>query len=451
MRELLKKKSTKVIIVIALVMVAIIALVVYRKQASKEPKTEKVYQVEVMKAGTTGSDVNLTYTGLVQPAETYQCIFENVGTVEEVYVKKGDPVVEGQPLARIDSEDAQDRLNSANDSLDYAEESRDRAQKSYDDALVDYTKACSADDEYEDLQDAIKRRDEQQAKVNELKRQLDSTSQYKNTNSAVPESNPDYYALTVQYDSAQTTLDTYQRSVDTAQEAYDKKLKEGANSDDAKMQKDRLDNAENSLEDAKEACTNAQNNVDSAQKAVDKCTLKAQCDGYVVDLQAQEGAVSTPLIPAVVVASNDVVVNFGISQTDVKTLTAGMPCEIQIEDDHFVGGIKDIDVVPDETSRTYSTNVTIDVADPDVYLGELATVKINVGERTGIWLPIAVVLNDGKDYVYVVDGERAKRQYIEIEEVSDDMVLVTGTKNNQLIITEGMKLIRSGSLVSYKE
>lgn len=451
MRELLKKKSTKVIIVIALVMVAIIALVIYRKQASKEPKTEKVYQVEVMKAGTTGSDVSLTYTGLVQPAETYQCIFENVGTVEEVYVKKGDPVVEGQPLARIDSEDAQDRLDSANDSLEYAEESRDRAQKSYDDALADYTNACSANDEYEELQDAKKRRDEQQAKVDELKRQLDSTSQYKNTNSAVPESNPDYYALTVQYDSAQTTLDTYQRSVDTAQEAYDKKVREGANSNDAKMQKDRLDNAKNSLEDANEACTNAQNNVESAQKAVDKCTLKAQCDGYVVDLQAKEGAVSTPLIPAVVVASNDVVVNFGISQTDVKTLTVGMPCEIQIEDDHFVGGIKDIDVVPDETSRTYSTNVTIDVADPDVYLGELATVKINVGERTGIWLPLAVVLNDGKDYVYVVDGERAKRQYIEIEEVSDDMVLVTGTQNDQLIITEGMKLIRSGSLVSYKE
>jgi RND family efflux transporter MFP subunit len=200
-----------------------------------------------------------------------------------------------------------------------------------------------------------------------------------------------------------------------------------------------------------EAVDNARDSVEEAQEAVDKCTLKARADGYVVDIEVSEGSVSTPIVPAVVLASNDVVVNFGVSQGDITTLSAGMPVSITIEGQEFVGSIKDIDIMPDESTRTYSTNVTIDVADPDVYLGELATVRIGIGERRGIWLPIAVVLNDGNDYVYVAEDGRAKRKYISIEEVSDDMVLVSGTDAGDLIITEGMKLIRTGSAVSYEQ
>ena len=156
-------------------------------------------------------------------------------------------------------------------------------------------------------------------------------------------------------------------------------------------------------------------------------------------------------MPAVVLATHDVVINFGVSQTDVATLTAGMPAQIQIEDKSFTGSIKNVDVVPDETSRTYATNVTVDVADPDVYLGELATVKINIGERSGIWLPLSVILNDGNDYVYVVEDGRAKREYVTVLEISDDQVLVEGTKAGEKIICEGMKLVRTGSAVSYEK
>lgn len=88
---------------------------------------------------------------------------------------------------------------------------------------------------------------------------------------------------------------------------------------------------------------------------------------------------------------------------------------------------------------------------PDVYLGELATVKINIGERSGIWLPLSVILNDGNDYVYVVEDGRAKREYVTVLEINDDQVLVEGTKAGEKIICEGMKLVRTGSAVSYEK
>lgn len=91
-----------------------------------------------------------------------------------------------------------------------------------------------------------------------------------------------------------------------------------------------------------------------------------------------------------------------------------MAAQIQIGDKTFAGNIKSIDVTPDENTRTYATDVTVDTADPEVYLGELATVEINIGERTGIWLPLSVILNDGNDYVYVVENDRAKREYINV-------------------------------------
>lgn len=454
-KNIFKNKKVWAVIIIAILIVAIVWIVVVRKQKQKEEQvSEKVYQVKVMEAGETGSDVTLSYTGLVQPEETIQCTFETIGTIASVEVEQGQEVAEGQILCTMDAKDAQDQLESANRSLNYAEKTRKNAQESYDNAQKDYATACGTNREQDNLNDAIARRDEQQKKVNDLKTKLDGMSQYKegsNSMGSIPETNTEYYTTKLELDSAQNTLEVYQRNVDSAQEAYDKKAKEGANSDEAKAQKERLDSSKEALDQANEAYDNAADNVEKAQSAVDKCVLRAPKAGYVVNLSATKGSVSTPIMPAVVLATHDVVINFGVSQTDVATLTAGMPAQIQIGDKSFTGSIKNVDVVPDETSRTYATNVTVDVADPDVYLGELATVKINIGERTGIWLPLSVILNDGNDYVYVVEDGRAKREYVTVLEINDDQVLVEGTKAGEKIICEGMKLVRTGSAVSYEK
>lgn len=454
-KKLLKNKKVWVFLLLIILAVAIGFIVVLRKQKQKEEQVaEKVYQVKVMEAGETGSDVSLSYTGIVQPAETIRCTFETVGTIESVNVEKGQEVAEGQILCTMDAGDAEDQLDSANRTLEYADKTRKNAQESYENAQEDYATACGTKRESENLNDAIARRDEQQKKVDALKSKLDGMSQYKPGNGSLgnmPETNTEYYSTKLELDSAQSTLEVYQRNVDSAQEAYDKKEKEGADSDEAKAQKERLDSARDALDNANEAYDNAADNVEKAQSAVDKCTLKAPKAGYVVNVSATEGSVSTPIMPAVVLATHDVVINFGVSQTDITSLSAGMTAQIQIGDKTFSGNIKSIDVTPDENTRTYATDVTVDTADPEVYLGELATVEINIGERTGIWLPLSVILNDGNDYVYVVEDGRAKREYINVLEVSDDQVLVEGTKAGDKIICEGMKLVRTGSAVSYEK
>ena len=276
-KKLLKNKKVWVFLLLIILAVAIGFIVVLRKQKQKEEQVaEKVYQVKVMEAGETGSDVSLSYTGIVQPEETIQCTFETVGTIETVNVEKGQEVAEGQILCTMDAGDAEDQLDSANRTLEYADKTRKNAQESYENAQEDYATACGTKRELENLNDAIARRDEQQKKVDALKSKLDGMSQYKPGNGSLgnmPETNTEYYSTKLELDSAQSTLEVYQRNVDSAQEAYDKKAKEGADSDEAKAQKERLDSARDALDNANEAYDNAADNVGKAQSAVDKCTL----------------------------------------------------------------------------------------------------------------------------------------------------------------------------------
>lgn len=248
--------------------------------------------------------------------------------------------------------------------------------------------------------------------------------------------------------SAQTQLAALETELTARQAAYDALKGQGGDSTAANLQKQRLDAAESALSAAKSAQIAARNNYESAVQALGDCRLKAASDGYVIKVVGSEGGLATPLAPVVVLGSRDVVVRFGASQSDVRSLAVGQSAAVTVEGQEYTGVVKSIAVLPDETTRTYTVDVEIGGDTGDFYLGEMAAVKIGVGERTGTWLPLAVVMNDGEDYVYLVENGRAVRRTVTLLDVSDDMVLVSGLENGGQVISEGMKTVRSGSAVS---
>ena len=179
--------------------------------------------------------------------------------------------------------------------------------------------------------------------------------------------------------------------------------------------------------------------------------LVSPSDGYVVTITTKEGAMANPLVPIMVIGSHEMVVNFGVSQADVREISAGMLAEITVNGNTYSGKVLDIGTLPDETSRTYSTNVSIDSTDDGLYLGETASVKITGNEKRGVWLPISVILNNGEDYVMAVEDGRAAVRKVKITDISDDMVCVEGLEEGGMIITEGMKTVKSGGRVSILE
>lgn len=515
--DTLKKSSVPkwgiAVAAVVVVILVILLVVFFGKKEEPAKKEEKVYKVSVIEVGAMGNDVELTYTGIVQPEETEQATFSTIGTVEHVYVTEGQQVKAGDVLATMDDTEARRQVENNANSLKIAQTNLDTAIKQRDNAYEDYRDACGADTEKEALDNAIKRRDEQTQKVDELSsdmvtadseqtRTKDEYDQARNDlvsaqsdyakksaeldalkNSGASQEQIDakqaelseadnkvnearathetkqteytqaqinYRAKQTELDAAQSTLTTYNESVDSAQEAYDDKLEKGAESREAKAQKEVCETADNSVTSSQATYDSAKNNYDSAVETLEDCVLRAKSDGYVVQVSVTEGGMANPIMPAVVLGSNRCVVNFGVSQSDIRDIYQGLAAKMTINGVPFDGYVSKIGLMPDETSRTYATDVVI-LTEDDFYLGELATVKINIGARQGIWLPLSVILNDGEDYVYLAEDGRAKRQNVVIEEINNDMVMVSGLSEGNVVISEGMKLVKTGSAVSYEE
>lgn len=479
-----------------------------------EPQTqsEKVYKVSVIEVIPTGNDVYLTYTGIVQPKAMDQLSFSSIGTVEQVLVTEGQEVKAGDLLAVIDDSSAQRQLENSKNSLQIAETNYRSAAQQRQTAYDNYMKACSPDDAKETLDSTIKRRDDQQVKVNELsaavialeeaqraakseydtagsqltqaqndlsiKRtelafmkeagtateaeiiqkqaevdalsaQADLFSQaYNEKQTAYVRAEADYRSKQTELDAAKATLTTYNETVDAAQDAYEDKLENGADTADAKALKEVFDTADVAFYNSEATYNSAKNNYETALEAIEDCKLYAANDGTVLTVTVSEGQTATPIAPAVVIGSSQSVVSFGVSQSDVREMQAGLTATVMVNGETFDGVVKSVSLLPDEVSRTYMTEVAIEAENTEFYLGEMSTVKIAVGEREGVWLPLAVILNDGQDYVYLAENGRAKRQNIVIKEVSNDMVMVTGLESGGQVISEGMKIVRTGSLVS---
>lgn len=246
---------------------------------------------------------------------------------------------------------------------------------------------------------------------------------------------------------AQAELTAAQSERAAAQTAYDALAAQGPDSAETRAQKERLDTAQTALDQAKTNYDNAQRNCETALEAVEDCKLRADADGYVVTVVSSEGSLATPLAPVLVLGSRGMVARFGVSQSDVRELAPEMPAAVTLDGRQYAGSILSIAVLPDEDTRTYPVDVSIGADFSEVYLGSMATVELQIGQRTGVWLPLSVILNDGEDYVYLVEDGRAVRRNVEIAELSNDMVLVTGVHEGGQVISEGMKTVRSGSPV----
>lgn len=246
---------------------------------------------------------------------------------------------------------------------------------------------------------------------------------------------------------AQAELTAAQSERAAAQTAYDALAAQGPDSAETRAQKERLDTAQTALDQAQTSYDNAQRNYETALEAIEDCKLRADADGYVVTVVSSEGSLATPLAPVLVLGSRGMVARFGVSQSDVRELAPEMPAAVTLDGRQYAGSILSIAVLPDEDTRTYPVDVSIGADFSEVYLGSMATVELQIGQRTGVWLPLSVILNDGEDYVYLVEDGRAVRRNVEIAELSNDMVLVTGVHEGGQVISEGMKTVRSGSPV----
>ncbi|MFZ3132190.1 MAG: efflux RND transporter periplasmic adaptor subunit [Desulfosporosinus sp.] len=235
------------------------------------------------------------------------------------------------------------------------------------------------------------------------------------------------------YQDAQTQYTNYQQLV-----------KAGA------MAQNDLDKAKLDRDVKESTCQKAQVDVEAKQNALADTKLYSDMEGYVTDILYKEGENPGAGYPVIVVRSQEQVIDFGLDQTNAAKIKPGTQAEVKVGSFSGEGEVTHIDQVPDTQTRTYNTEIklTKEIPAEAYYIGATADVSLAVGEEKGIWIPISAVMNDGEDYVFIVQTDRAVKKNISLKNSQGFNVRVEGLNPGDNLVVSGMKELSEGIKVT---
>ena len=189
--------------------------------------------------------------------------------------------------------------------------------------------------------------------------------------------------------------------------------------------------------------------LEAKQIQLNDAQLYVDMDGYVVDILFQESEIIAAGYPVVVIRSPEQKVTVGLSQKDVQKVKVGDAVQISVDGKETQGKVESLEAVPDAQTRTYNVEILLIEPYPEdsFYLGATTEEKFAQGEAPGIWVPLACVLNDGEDYVFIVENDRAVKRNIKLLDVQGFKVRIEGLKSGEQYVTSGMKTLKEGNKV----
>ncbi|AQS11465.1 putative efflux pump membrane fusion protein [Clostridium saccharobutylicum] len=379
--------------------------------AKTNPSTEvKTYPVKTIELQDKSYPVSLEYEGITGGSEVRKLSFKSSSKISKIFVSKGQHIKKGDNLIDLDKTD----LNCA----------AEASKAQMDAASAQYNKALNGaqSEDINKAQIAVKN----------------------------AQNNYNYYK-----DLYDKNVTLYEAHAIPQQEVNDTKVKLDGSENDLNSAQETLKQLQNGTREEDKQAALAQLNsakvdYDSKVNLTQDASLKADEDGYVVDILCKEGEIQASGNPVILIRSENQVVTVGLSDTDVKKIQLGTKAQVKIDDVTTDGEVMNVVQMADKQSGTYSAEIKLlnQIDNSKFYIGQCAKVYINEGEKNGIWIPIASILNDGQDYVYVVEDGRAVRKNITLGQTNENQVCVDGLKNGDNLVNEGMKNIKAGYQVS---
>ncbi len=210
------------------------------------------------------------------------------------------------------------------------------------------------------------------------------------------------------------------------------------------------------------AYKSAQAQVDSAQAAyrgmsnqAGYASLESDIDGVVTAVDAEVGQVVSPGTPVVRVAKTDEKeIVFGVPEDKVDTLRAISDVHVRLwasPEKSVPGKIREISPVADPFTRTYAFRVSIPASLSEAKLGMTALVAF--ASRTPqpqIKVPLTALFHEkSATSVWVVENGAVRLVPVTVSGVSgNDLVLGSGVKPGQTVVTAGVNLLKPGQKVT---
>jgi multidrug efflux pump subunit AcrA (membrane-fusion protein) len=411
--------------------IVVVGLFVWILWPAEEEIIEPILpNVRVMEVTTSSNQEDMKFVGFIQPKDVYEATFGTIGTIENIYVSLGQSVKVGTVLASLNDQNARLNVDNANQQYDIALSNQKQAR-----ALMQ-AEAANLENE----------RQLQSQRVEQAKETLDASQiAYEQAQEAYNNAVEEHGETSSEAIEAQATLTQREIERNAAQAVFN-----NLTSEDPATLSIALSRYEASVAAYQSATTQASialNNVQVAQNQLEDTRLKSGIDGKVVAIIQSVGELATPLIPTVVIASDELVAVFGLSQSNINLVNKSMPATVTSGTQTLEGTISNISFIPDETSRTYEARVEVGAV-ADVNIGETVQIMINLGETDGVWLDLSLLLNDGEDYVYVVVDDRIVKRVVKRGSIQNQLVLVYNLNEGDLVVVEGGQSLKVGTKVN---
>jgi multidrug efflux pump subunit AcrA (membrane-fusion protein) len=365
--------------------------------------------VETVALKLENTDTYLKYIGIINSDSLKKYSLKSSGILKSVYVQPGQSVDEGDILLELDKSDLKIQTDAAKNQADAAYSQYEKALSGAQDEDISAAKI--------DVEKAKASYDYALLTFNDTKILFEE--------GAVSESS---------FKEAELGLNIAHKELDQSKEVLNKTLA-GTRSED--------------IASAKSQYEMSYNNYKAALKLYEEATLVCDVKGYVADILYKEGELLPAGYPIILVQSDNQSATVGLTQEDAEKVSVGTLARITVNNEVYSGKVTNINQTPDESTMTFTADISIDT-DKKFYIGSIADVQLITGNSLGIYLEIPHILNDGENYVYILEEGKSIRKNIEVLEIVDDKALVKGLSDNDELIINGTDNIKDGSLVMTK-
>lgn len=392
--------------------ITVIILIGCGNKGDSEKTSVKSYPVKTLEVKSENYPISLEYEGITGGSEVRKVSFKTSGKISKIYVSKGQQIKKGDHLVDLDKSDLNFDMEAAKAQMD------------------------SASSQYSKAVNGAQAEDINKAEI-AVKNSEDNYNYYRD----LYDKNAKLYqsgAISKQeLEGAKLQADSYESALNGARQTL-QQLQNGSRKEDKQGLLAQLNAAKASY--------------DSKVNLLQDASLTADVDGYVVDVLCREGEMQSAGNPVVLLRSENQVVTIGLSSDDVKKVKTGTKAQVKINNNKVDGEIINIVQMSDKASGTYSaeTKLLNPIDNSTFYIGDTVKVYVSVGDKNSIWIPISSILNDGEDYVYIVENGHATRKNVSLGATNEGKVAVEGLKPKDKLIIEGMKNIKAGYSITTK-
>ena len=203
----------------------------------------------------------------------------------------------------------------------------------------------------------------------------------------------------------------------------------------------------------------AQSMTAVAKKNLDDCRLYASRDGVIASRNIEAGSSAMPGMAAFkLVAIEKVNIKISIPENEIGKISEGQQAKVEVpalDNAVFAGKIEMKGVSANVISHTYEAKIGINNSQAQLMPGmvckvfladETETAEIVVPNRT---IQIAA---DGKRYVWIADGNIAKRRLVKTGGLNDNgIIIVEGVSTGDNLIIEGFQKISEGTKIAISD